>query len=390
MKNSILGICFILAIILNLSSCSSPDQISKIDKITAEVTSKYAPDKRIAVFEAKATKDTDGKIKLTGKTNLKDAHAFLLDTLSSLNVQITDSIRLLPDATIGEKSWGLVTLSAAPLRKHPAYSAEMVSQAIMGTPVKVFEKQGGWYLIQTPDQYIGWINSSSISTQTTSEHEAWKKSDRYVYNQNGGSVQSEPNENSEPVSDLVLGCIFEMTGKSKSYLHVQFPDGRSGYVKAADCITFNQWTSIQPVADKIIAEAKQLLGRPYLWGGTTTKGIDCSGFVKTAYYSQGVILARDASQQARYGEILDVSKFQFQPGDLLFFGRNKNHITHVGMYIGNNHYIHSSGRVQINSFNPDDEDFSLARKESLVSASRILNSLDSEQIISIKNHPWYN
>lgn len=390
MVNKLVGACFFLAIILNLLSCSSPDQTSRVGKITEEVTNKFAPDKRVAVFEVQAAEDTDGKIKLTGKTNLEDAHAFLLDTLKGLNLLVTDSIRLLPDGTIGEKNWGLVTLSVAPLRKKPAYSAEMVSQAIMGNPVKVFEKQGGWYLVQTPDQYIGWISSSALFTQTASQLGNWKKSDRYVYNQHSGLLLSKQKENSLPVSDLVLGCIFEVTGKSKTYLQVQLPDGRSGYVTATDCITFNQWASIQPVADKVIAEAKQLLGYPYLWGGTTTKGVDCSGFVKTAYYSQGVILARDASQQARYGEILDVSNFQFQPGDLLFFGRSKDHITHVGMYIGNGHYIHSAGRVQINSLNPDDEDFSSARKKSLVSASRILNSLDSEQIISIKNHPWYN
>jgi len=133
-----------------------------------------------------------------------------------------------------------------------------------------------------------------------------------------------------------------------------------------------------------------MLGRRYLWGVTSTKGIDCSGFTKTSYFSQGIMLARDASQQALYGEELDVSNFNFQPGDLLFFGRSKDRITHVGMYIGNDRFIHSSGRVRINSFNPDDDDYEQGRKKSLVAACRVLNSLNTGQIIPIKDHLWYN
>ena len=373
-----------------LVSCLQNTDTSKVNQLIEGIRNQFAPDKRVAIFEVQPTVQS-GQLVLNGKTNLPEAHQSLIDSLSSLDIHFIDSLKILPAEELGEKNWGLITLSVIPLRKTPNYSAEMVSQALLGTPVKVLDKKGGWYLIQTPDQYIGWTNSSNLTTVTAAELNHWRKSNRYVFIQINGSAWSEPDDKSERVSDMLLGNLFEVSGKNKNYLHIQFPDGRTAFVKASDCLPFQEWASIQPESQNIIGMAKLLLGYPYLWGGTSTKAVDCSGMVKTAYFSQGVILARDASQQARYGEILTISdSTKFQPGDLLFFGKNKDRITHVGMYIGDNRYIHSSGRVKINSLDPQAKDYNLGRKKDLVSASRILNSLNTKEIIPIKDHPWYN
>ena len=141
---------------------------------------------------------------------------------------------------------------------------------------------------------------------------------------------------------------------------------------------------------KMIALAKQMLGSPYLWGGTSSKGVDCSGFTKNAYFSQGVILERDAYQQARNGEHPDFTNIEeLQPGDLLFFGPSKQKIAHVGIYIGNTYYIHASGLVRINSIDPKNPNYILTEKRQLVASSRIVNSLNTPGITLIKDHPWY-
>ncbi len=371
-------------------SCETQEKGDNLEGIITSVEQKFIPDKRIAIFNVAAEKANNGSFVLKGETDQKKAYGFLLDTLGRMNVSVVDSIRFLPEAQLGEKVWALVTLSVIPMRKEPRYSAEMVSQTIMGTPVKLLDKRGGWYQIQTPDQYIGWVSGSGISEFTQAEMDNWKAADRYIFTKVTGSAMAEAKENAAPISDLVLGCIFEVDGKMNGFLKVHFPDGREGFVRETDCIKFSEWEAETPEAGSIIETAERLLGSPYLWGGTSTKGVDCSGFTKTSYFSQGIMLARDASQQALYGEKLDISNFNFQLGDLLFFGRSKEHITHVGLYMGDGKFIHSSGRVKINSFNPEDDNFEAGRKKQLVAASRVLNSLNKGQIILIKDHPWYN
>ncbi len=390
MKKLLSTTWILIFLISLLASCNSPVQNSGIEEVISEASTKFAPDKRVAVLKIKADETKQGTVVLKGETNLEEAHTFILNGLAQKGLEVIDSIQLLPNAKLGDKVWGLVTLSVIPMRKNPDYPEEMVSQTIMGTPIKILDKQSGWYLIQTPDQYLGWVSGSGIVSMSESELESWKKSNRYVFTQISGSVLGAPQKDAEVVSDIVLGSIFEVENSAKGFLKMSLPDGREGYVQASECLPFDKWEAISPTAENVIKTAKEMLGRPYLWGGTSTKGIDCSGFTKTSYFSQGVMLARDASQQARYGEQLDVNEFQFQPGDLLFFGRSKERITHVGLYLGNDQFIHSSGRVRINSFNPEDDNYEPNRKKTLVAASRVLNSLNHGQIIQIKNHPWYN
>jgi len=249
----------------------------------------------------------------------------------------------------------------------------------------------GWLQVQTPDQYIGWVDELGIALKTEAEIASWKKSNRFVFNEMTGYAISAPGKKASHISDLVLDDLFELVSEVRGYLQVRFPDGRTAFVKKSDCISYQEWTNRPVDLQSILSVAKQMMGAPYLWGGTSCKAVDCSGYTKTSYYSQAIILARDASQQARYGEHPDFNDHKnLQPGDLLFFGRTPQRITHVGLYLGNEDYINASGLVRVNSLNPNDPKFKRNDPKSLVSASRILNSLNTEGIIQVKNHPWYS
>jgi SH3-like domain-containing protein len=357
------------------------------------VQKQLAPDKRVAVLEVSLEDTLQPVVKIKGETNLPDGRKQILQLFDAKGIRYVDSIRLLPTALIDDKTWGLASLSASNLRTKPDHAAELASQVLMGTPMKILDYVDGWYRVQTPDFYIGWMDSGGLARFTGSEMDRWKKSNRYVFNQITGNAFDSTNRKKSKVSDLVLGDLFEVEAEIKGYLKIRFPDGRTGFVKKKDCLSFQEWTSRKPDVQSVLGIAKQLLGVPYLWGGTSCKAVDCSGFTKTAYYSQGIILARDASQQAKYGKHPGFNEIgNLQPGDLLFFGRSDQRVTHVGIYLENGWYIHASsafGRVHVNSIDPKNQEYVLTEKKKLVAASRILNSLNTEGIVLVKDHPWY-
>ena len=209
-------------------------------------------------------------------------------------------------------------------------------------------------------------------------------------------------EISLPVSDLVWGCILIDEGKSGAWRKVSVADGRTGYVPASDVVDLKAWIdSAVPTEKNIVETAKQFCGFPYVWGGTSIKGVDCSGLSKSAYFLNGYVLRRDASQQCKTGDSVDVSKFvagnytkealsNLRPGDLVFFGRKaengrRERVTHVAIYMGDGMIIHSSNIVRINSLIPGEKDY-YAGSRRMLKARRIIGTADQGKgVVSVRN-----
>lgn len=290
--------------------------------------------------------------------------------------------------TLTIKPWALASLSVSNMRAIPDHTSELVSQVMMGTPLKVIEFRDKFYQVQTPEGYLGWLDAKGLELLAEDEFEVWRKSGRYFYNEIAGYAYDAPALNGEVVTDLILGDLLAGEPADTGFLKIKLPDGRCGFVPQSECISFEEWISREPDVELLMSFAKRMTGFPYLWGGASSKAVDCSGFTKLMFYTQGIILARDASQQARYGEPVDFSNISnLQQGDLLFFGNSAERPTHVGIHLGNGDFIHSSGRVHISSIIPGNPKHDPNRI--FQAARRIMNSLDTEGIIRVKNHPWY-
>lgn len=290
------------------------------------------------------------------------------------------------------QQWALPRVSVASLRSQPSHSAELVSQVVTGVPLKISSIQGDWWKVVTPEGYEGYIRKNTLTGLTDSEMARWRKlprvvifSDRTIY------AYEAPSEQSERVTDLVNGAILELLGDLHSspedeMIQVKMPDGRTGYIPRHNLVAIEDWAAQQWQADYFPKYAANFMGAPYVWGGTSLNGMDCSGLTQLCAYRQGIMLPRDASQQVKVGSPVDRTDIAgFLPGDLLFFGNVKTgKVTHVAISMGNGDYIHSSGRVRISTLRKGDPNY---ENPGLIAVRR----LDPKTLekLSLKNHPWY-
>jgi cell wall-associated NlpC family hydrolase len=291
-------------------------------------------------------------------------------------------VRLLPDEVVGDQQYALVRVSVANLRSKPGHSQELATQALLGTPLRVLDEKKGWYLVRTPDRYLAWLEAGALTRVDGAQLEEWFSDDLRYCSFPNTLVYTSPNQR-EILTDLVAGNLVKSTGNFRnSSMEVQLPDGAIGWVKSAALERYQGWSNPTALStDNLLLTANKLAGRPYLWGGTSSKGMDCSGFTKMTYYMNGYVIPRDASQQVHAGSpvSLEDNFSGVEPGDLLFFGNYRDdgseRITHVGCYLGDGHFIHSgadNGRISVNSLRPEDDLFAAHRLESLMRAKRLV------------------
>lgn len=372
-----------------------PDEVKAIGRT---LKARYAPDRRVALFDVECSLTGAKKLLLRGVTTSAEAKAELLSTLEARGYEAVDSLRLLPDEEgLEGKTYGIINLSVASLRVEPDYSSEMTTQALLGMPVRVLERNG-WYRIQTPDDYIAWVHRVSVLPVTRKELTAWNRAEKVVVTSHYAFVYSQPDRRSQTVSDVVAGNRLKLEGAEGDFYRVSYPDGRRGYVEKSVALPEREWRkNLKQDAASIIRTAHTLMGVPYLWAGTSSKGVDCSGFVRTVLFMHDIIIPRDASQQAYVGQHIDIAPdfSNLRPGDLVFFGRKataerKERVVHVGIYIGGRRFIHSQGDVRISSFDPQDERFDAFNLERLLFATRVLPSINKEKGLNTTDkNPYY-
>lgn len=311
-----------------------------------------------------------------------------------------------------EKRMAVVELSTIYMRIKPDYESALETQELMGTVVEIVGEDGYWREIVSPQPYRAWATEKGLVEMSKEELEAYEAAPKVIYTGLYGHIYKEASNRSATICDLVGGDIMRYVGKKGKWTEVMLPSGRKGYVPAKELEQHTGFISIaqgegsaesisSETTEAIIAEAQKLLGVPYLWGGMSAKGVDCSGLVRISHIMNGILLPRNASQQVKCGDRVEVPRQarndreqarndregatndregatndreaglrlemlkrieNLERGDLVFFGTPETdekpmRITHVGIYLGEGKIIHSSHMVRINSLIPGEEDY---------------------------------
>ena len=375
-----------------LSCSKSSILVTGLEGVNENIKELYAPDKRVAIYNVELD-NFDNKIVVKGETNLKIAYQKLLDSLKSLDIDFVDQIRVLPDTAVGNNKYAVARNSVINIRSEPKHSAELGTQALLGMPLKILDKVGDFYRVQTPDNYISWVDKGGITTMNKGEFDAWNEAKKIIFTENFGHVYASKQMDAI-ISDISLGGMLQLVSEDNRFYEVKYPDNRIGFVKKENAYKYDDWIEkLDPNELSIEIVAKKMDGFPYLWGGTSAKGMDCSGFTKMVYLMNGFIIPRDASQQVHAGKLVDenLDFSDLQKGDLLFFGKkateeSKEKVTHVGIWLNNDkqEFIHASGNVHISSMDENHSLYDEFNKNRYLGSRRYLGVKD-KNIIDLKS-----
>ena len=388
----------LIAFFLIFNSCNiqnNKTEVTKLQSLLDSLKTVYAPDKRVALWNITVMEDQD-TIKIIGEVDNTATNNAICEVFKNNFLNVTTSIDVLPTTRDEQIVTGLINNSVANLRSNPRHSAEIATQALLGTPIRILKRDGDWYLIQTPNKYIAWIDAPALVRINKEKLKWYKQSKKIVYNSQYGFSYSKPDVNSQVVTDLVLGCILPVIETKRKYYKVEYPDGRTAWVKKDEFLDFEELAAKELDEKSLVETAKKFNGIPYLWGGTSSKAIDCSGFTSTVYFMNGTVLQRDASQQTKYGkEITTTYEYsQLRPGDLLFYGRPASdslpeRVTHVALYMNDGEFIHASGKVRINSINSTHSNFISTYPPRFIRANRVKGYFDDFGIQRINDNDFY-
>ena len=371
-------IYFIFGILL-FSTCSSPDIRQELDDSLTDLRYHIAPDQTVAWFHWELSQ-SNGGWEISGETTIPvvfDSIQNLLD-LKGWEKRVFNKMVMLP---LPDEPYPGATArrSVVNLRAEPRHSSELVSQALMGTPMKILKTKGYWLLVQTPDKYISWVDKSSVSLMDLNEMKDYFTGPRVMVTVPHSHLMDL--EDQEILEDLVLGNTLKLVSQEPFHYKVELPYGKESVISKTEARITQNGSDPTILTELMVRQAKLFTGRPYLWGGTSIKALDCSGYTKNVYFLNGINLPRDANQQMQVGVLVDSLKdfSVVQPGDLVFFGRHATDSTaeyasHVGLYIGSGAFIHSSGNVHTSSFREDSKYFDEYNLNRYLKAKRIMGT----------------
>ncbi len=249
---------------------------------------------------------------------------------------------LLAATMLSAQAAGVVLKPVANMYSQPTEEADVVSQALYGVTVILLEQRNEWARVQTPDQYTGWMPLAWLRRLGPNEAPYASQGRVAQIESLFANLYREPDVTKrQPLLTLPYEVRLEVLEEPEPggrWVRIRLADGGQAWIQRGDL----NFDTAPLNVEQVIALARRFLGLPYLWGGTSTFGYDCSGFVQMLCRRRGVVIPRDAGPQCRWEGMAPVKKEDLRPGDLLYFGSSLEKITHTGMYLGNGEFINAT------------------------------------------------
>ncbi|MFH1755524.1 MAG: C40 family peptidase [Candidatus Latescibacterota bacterium] len=327
--------------------------LGEINQILEKVIKSRSLDHR-ECFSSVVPLPPDGaelRVECSDREALEEIERAVRDTIGPAAGKVT--FVPLPDGSQTLPERFLTVTSVADIRRTPSHASELVTQVIYGDVLLPLKEEGDWILVRVDDGYIGWIRSWYVKQSSQEDAENFLKQADHRIAATVTQIFETPAQDGLPLTDAVIGTLVRSeTCGTRGWRHVHLPDGRAGYAKARSLEPLKSCRSIS--RNSLSSVGLKFLGVPYLWGGNTPKGFDCSGLVQRIFKLHGLLMPRDSDMQARFGRPKRSGMTDsLSTGDLLFFGKSEGHITHVGMYLSDSLFLHAYGQVRINSVSRD-------------------------------------
>ena len=340
-----------------------------IDEVIETVRRTHVPDFRSGVFDVQASR-RGGTLVLTGQSTHPDAVRELMQQLVSRGILPVDKVVRLPDPGLGEHRHALVRAPVAPLYAEPRLPAPQISQLILGMRVEVLSRRHDWVRLRGEDGYVGWVHGGYLRTGSEDWAYSWERGTAGVSAVSLGAELVD--DEGRTLAPLPWGA--RLAHHTRAY---HLPDGRHGLIANGEVVPIDRLRDwFPPRGESVVCTARRWLGAPYLWGGLTQLGVDCSGFVQAVLWMHGIALPRDSDLQSAMGARIEQQDplAAARPGDLVYFAERAERVSHVAISLGGALIIHSAlgnGGVAIDDLNST---ASLPRRlrDMVVSARRML------------------
>ena len=331
-----------------------------IQTLIAQANENFYLDSRIWVQKLRAEQHGQ-TILLTGEAFFRQPVQSLINKIRKTGYadSIIDSVQYLPEAFEDDRGYGVIIQPYVMSRYQPVSRKHEGTEILYGEPVRLIRETGSYYQVQSATGYLGYIPSQAVRTMQLAE---WN---RY---QSGPYAVITSNLTLKSGLQIPMGSRLPLIADNQLLLAdgnlIPLPGEAAQVYDPAD----------NPLRTAIIQTARSFLGLPYVWGGRSGNGVDCSGFVMQCYGMHGINLPRDTDEMANTGRLIGLNGWldALLPGDLLFFAGSRRLVTHTAIYLGSGRVIHSLGSgVQIQSLNPGDPDYSAGLARRFIFAKRI-------------------